>query len=78
MRMSTHIRARLSEAESYEIRQIGLRNNASQSATVALLLAEALFARRARAAEESALLQEGASARISKLVSALRGAEPTA
>jgi hypothetical protein len=68
-----NIRVKLSDAEGHEIHQMALRENRSQSSAMSLLLREALAARRAAAAEQSELLQAGHSAKISALVSMLKG-----
>ena len=73
MRKAVHIRIRLDEAEGRHVRDICLKENRSTSATVSLLVAEALAARRAAAIEQAEILKEGHSARVSKLISALKG-----
>jgi hypothetical protein len=44
-----NIRIKLSDAQGQEIHQLALRENRSQSATISLLVAQALDARRAAA-----------------------------
>jgi hypothetical protein len=51
MRKEFNVRIRLPESQGHEIHAISLKDNRSQSATVSLLVSEALAARRAEKAQ---------------------------
>ena len=72
MRKAVHIRIRLDEAEGRHVRDICLKENRSTSATVSLLVAEALAARRQAAAEQAEMLQAVQSAKVQQIIDALR------
>jgi hypothetical protein len=64
-------RVQLSLSEGREVYALALKENRSQSATVSLLLREALASRRQAAVENDELLRAGATARVQQIVEAL-------
>jgi hypothetical protein len=62
------VRLRVSEALGREIHQMALRENRSQSSAISILVAEALAARRAAAAEQAELLHAGLKVKIATLI----------
>jgi hypothetical protein len=73
MRKQSNIRVVLSEAQTHEVHQMSLRENRSQSSAISILVAEALENRRKAAKENEELLRAGHTAKISQIVSILRG-----
>jgi hypothetical protein len=78
MRKAVHIRIRLNEAEGHHVREICLKENRSQSATVSLLVSEALAARRAKAAEAAEIAEAGTAAILEHRLTRLLRGEPDA
>jgi hypothetical protein len=71
MRKEFNVRIRLPQSLGDEIHRLSLKENRSQSATVSLLVSEALQNRRKAAAEQGEIMRAGHSARVAELITAL-------